>query len=102
MTFDKWRKVPIKIRNEFYLFNITNAQEWLQGQEVPNVEQVGPYVFYETREKVNYSLNSNNIMTYNQSRTWTFSDENANSLNDRIFHLNVPLAAAINFPATLP
>lgn len=40
-TFDKWLRLPVPIKTEFYLFNVTNADEFLAGHQRPHVQEVG-------------------------------------------------------------
>ena len=43
--FDLWAKPPVDLYIKIYLFNITNADEFLAGKEKMRVQQIGPYVY---------------------------------------------------------
>lgn len=59
-------------------------------------------MFFEHREKVIYKINNDNI-TYQQIRTWHYAPElSAGSLDDKIFHLNVPVVAAFSLASKRP
>lgn len=61
------------------------------------MEELGPYRFRETREKVNITWNEHNsTVSYRLKRVWNFDEENSNgSLNDTITTLNVVAAVRI-------
>ena len=95
-TFDKWESVPISIITKFYLFNITNPEEVEKHGRLPIVQELGPYTFSESRKKINISWSDDlNQVEYGQQRTWHFLPHLTNgSLEDNIYHLNVPMVAA--------
>lgn len=43
-VFENWKSPPTKSRLLVHVFNYTNADAVLKG-EVPNVQEVGPFVF---------------------------------------------------------
>lgn len=43
--FSVWKKPPIDVYLNIYIFNITNPVEFLGGKEKLKVEQIGPYVY---------------------------------------------------------
>lgn len=45
MLFELWKKPPIDIYIKVYIFNITNAEEFLKGGVKLKVEEIGPYVY---------------------------------------------------------
>ncbi len=42
--YDAWRNPPLPLKISFYFFEITD-EEFLNGTEVPTVQQVGPFVY---------------------------------------------------------
>lgn len=74
----------------------------LNGSD-PVFQEVGPYVFKEEREKVNITFNADgSIVSYNQLRRWFFVPELSSSLDDEVYHLNVPMIAAADYVQRLP
>lgn len=73
-TFDLWQKVPIPLYLEFYVFNWTNPEDVYKQNVKPHFEEIGPFVFRETKEKVNITWNPNNTITFNQLRYWYFEE----------------------------
>lgn len=61
--FTLWAKPPIDLYCKIYLFNITNAEEFLAGKEKMRVEQVGPYVYKEIFEHHEIEFNDNNTLS---------------------------------------
>lgn len=45
LAFELWKKPPIDVYMKVYVFNITNAEEFLKGGEKLKVEELGPYVY---------------------------------------------------------
>lgn len=44
VLYDLWKDVPIPVYMQFYMFNVTNVDEVLQGKK-PYVVQKGPYTY---------------------------------------------------------
>lgn len=79
--------------HEILPFNITNPEEFSQGQESPNVTEVGPFVFQEVRTK-NVDGLSKDLSTvfYSDERAFVFDQElSGASLDDEITFINVPV-----------
>lgn len=70
-VYEYWQKPPVPIYLKIYMFNLTNQQEFLNGQK-PSVNEVGPYTYSEKREKFNIVFNSNGTVTYRQKRVFKF------------------------------
>lgn len=45
LIFELWRKPIVDVYMKIYIFNITNAEEFLEGGVKLKVEEVGPYVY---------------------------------------------------------
>lgn len=44
-VFLMWRKPPVDVFLKVYVFNITNAEAFLNNEEKLRVQEVGPYVY---------------------------------------------------------
>ncbi|XP_068608935.1 LOW QUALITY PROTEIN: lysosome membrane protein 2-like [Brachionichthys hirsutus] len=53
-VFESWKTPPPPVYMEFFFFNVTNVNEFLNGAR-PEVQQVGPYTYREYRYKENVS-----------------------------------------------
>ncbi|XP_013187178.1 protein croquemort [Amyelois transitella] len=101
MTFDIWRETPIPMYLECHLFNITNVDEILAGNNVKlRVAEMGPYVFREFHSKVNLTWNDqNSTITYFNERWWHFQEEMSNgSLSDLVTSIN-PIVVTVAYMA---
>ncbi|GFQ69286.1 protein croquemort [Trichonephila clavata] len=94
-SYKYWKDVPVPIYIHFYFFNITNEQEIWDFTNKPILEEMGPYTFRESREKVNITWNENGTVSYKQIRRWYYQPDRTNgSLDDIVTTLNVPMVAA--------
>lgn len=44
-TFDFWSKPPVIPTIKIYVYNVTNADEFLNNGSKPIVEELGPYIY---------------------------------------------------------
>merc|ERR1711970_1447086 len=82
---------------KFHFFNVTNLDEVMMGAK-PNVEEVGPYVYDEKREKVNIAFNEDNSeVSYNEKITFTYNSalSGGRSEDDVISSYNLPYVATM-------
>ncbi|XP_018327456.1 protein croquemort isoform X2 [Agrilus planipennis] len=93
--YNMWKKTPIPMYLELYLYNWTNADEVIASNFdiKPNFQECGPYVYEEVHTRVNLKWHENGTLTYQQKRTWQFVPELTNgSLEDEIVNVNVIVA----------
>ncbi|XP_049767378.1 scavenger receptor class B member 1-like [Schistocerca cancellata] len=63
-SFELWRKPPVDLFLKVYLFNITNADAFLSGEDKKlRFEEVGPYVYRELLEHANITFNENGTLS---------------------------------------
>lgn len=95
-SFSIWKKTPIPMYLEIYMFNWTNPTEFSKTIK-PHFTEHGPYVFSEIDSKDKRIWNDNYTITFNQRKTWIFESALSNgTLDDKITNLN-PVAATINY-----
>nr|AEE63071.1 unknown [Dendroctonus ponderosae] len=88
-TFDMWKTNPLPMTLKLFLFNWTNPGEVLNSSVKPHFQQMGPYTFDETKEKVNITWNDNNTVSFYHLKRWWFNQSKSNgSLNDAITSIN--------------
>jgi len=93
-----WIQPPIKPLLKIYYFNVTNPEEYLQGENVPIVAQVGPYTYQEkwVREDVEWDEDEEKV-GFRMKKTYFFREDLTNgSLDDVVTTPNVPMFASIN------
>lgn len=96
--FQMWKETPIPMYLKFYMFNWTNAEEYVLNPRIkPVFQECGPYVFHEHHIRENITFNEgNNTITYFTKRTWKYFPEQTNgSLSDVITTLNPILVVSI-------
>jgi scavenger receptor class B protein 1 len=88
-AFDLWKKFPEPFPIDFYFFNWTNPESVTNETVKPKFQEMGPYRFFETKEKANIIWNSNGTVTFRHRKFWYF-DENKgiNDIQDRITTVN--------------
>ncbi|KAI4470885.1 scavenger receptor class b type-1 sr-b1 [Holotrichia oblita] len=92
--YNRWRE-PEPNSFKVYFFNITNPQEITNGEH-PSVQQAGPYVYrqYRNRSNVNYNEDS---LSYTRFNNFEFDSVASGTFtpDDNIIVLNVPLQATL-------
>lgn len=100
-TFEMWRKPPVHPVIKVYVYNVTNADEFLtlpangEERQKPILEELGPFVYIETWEKVNITFHDNGTLTYNQQKIYRFDPEQSvGSEDDTVVVPNIPMLSA--------
>ncbi|XP_011297796.1 scavenger receptor class B member 1-like [Fopius arisanus] len=88
-----WKKPPIGVYIKVYIFNITNPEAFLAGQEKLKVEEIGPYVYQEVLENTKVVWHDNGTISYTPKRTVYFVPEKSrsNPVDDIVNVPNVPM-----------
>ncbi|CAL8138190.1 unnamed protein product [Orchesella dallaii] len=91
-TFQRWQDVPLPIYVKFHLFNVTNPDDVIKGEN-PKLQEAGPYVFLQKRKKVDIEFHEeNDTVSYRQIMTYHFQPHLSNgSLNDTVTMVNLPM-----------
>jgi len=90
-VFENWRKPPVEPQTKVYFFNVTNPVEFMKGQK-PIFKQIGPYVYNEQWEKVNFTWHTNGTVSYVPTKKFFFNRQaSAGSEDDLVQTLNIPL-----------
>ena len=67
---------------QFYIFNVTNVEEILAGGK-PNLQEVGPYTYFQTRYKYDIRWNDEEgTITYKQNKSYFFRPEMSAGLKE--------------------
>ncbi|XP_015282611.1 PREDICTED: lysosome membrane protein 2 isoform X2 [Gekko japonicus] len=96
-TLKLWEEPPPPVYMQFYMFNVTNPLEVLNG-EIPRVTETGPYTYREDRPKVNVHILENGTkVSFFSPRTFYFVPEMSvgDPAVDHIRTVNVPAVAAM-------
>ena len=96
-SFPGWLNPSLPIYMNFHFFNVTNVDEVLAGEK-PVLEEQGPYVYREKREKVNIEFNEDNSeVSYNEKISFFFEPSmSAGSEDDIVSNYNLPFIGTIS------
>uniref|UniRef100_U5ET11 Scavenger receptor class B member 1 n=1 Tax=Corethrella appendiculata TaxID=1370023 RepID=U5ET11_9DIPT len=94
-SFGWWSKPPVEPIIRIYVYNVTNADEFLNNGSKPILDELGPYVYVQTWEKVNIVENPNGTISYNPKRVYIFNEElSGGSEDDVVIVPNIPMLSA--------
>lgn len=94
-SFGWWSKPPVEPKIRVYVYNVTNADEFLNNGSKPILDELGPYVYKEKWEKVNIVENDNGTLSFNQKKVYIFSEEDSVGLEDDVVIVpNIPMLSA--------
>ncbi|XP_054846550.1 lysosome membrane protein 2 isoform X2 [Eublepharis macularius] len=96
-TLQMWLDPPPPVYMQFYMFNVTNPTEVLDG-ETPLVVEIGPYTYRELRPRVKvHILDNGTRVSFLNPRTYVFIPEMSvgNPEVDLIRTVNVPAVVAM-------
>ncbi|XP_017771039.1 PREDICTED: scavenger receptor class B member 1 isoform X2 [Nicrophorus vespilloides] len=94
-TFGWWSKPPVTPMIKVYIYNVTNADEFLTNGSKPIVDELGPYVYTEKWEKKNIRFHDNGTLTFNQEKIYVFDESlSAGFEEDVVVVPNIPMLSA--------
>uniref|UniRef100_A0A0A9WQC9 Platelet glycoprotein 4 n=2 Tax=Lygus hesperus TaxID=30085 RepID=A0A0A9WQC9_LYGHE len=97
IVFGIWRAPTFPFYINMHLFNYTNAEKFLAGEEKAKLQEIGPYVFEERSIMFDLKFDGKEYLTYTENRTHTFLPERSiGSLNDTLIVPNVVYISAIS------
>ncbi|KAH8242551.1 hypothetical protein KR026_001532, partial [Drosophila bipectinata] len=102
--FNLWAQPPVDLYIKIYLFNVTNAADFLAGREQLKVEQVGPYVYKEIMTHENVVFNENDTMSSTPSHplVWQQHLSEGRREDDPVVMLNIAMLAISHLTANHP
>jgi len=96
--YSTWSNTPAPVYMNFYFFNVTNAEQFVANPTIrPHVQQIGPYVYREMRNKTDVELiNGGATLRYRQHKWYVFdANKSCGSENDMFTTINIPLVVSI-------
>ncbi|XP_034235542.1 lysosome membrane protein 2-like isoform X2 [Thrips palmi] len=95
-TWDWWRAPPVTPLLMVYIFNYTNADSFGRDGSKLRVQEVGPFTYEETTEKVNVQFYPNSTLSYQENKTYTFRPDLSPYPEDaKVFVPNIPFMSAL-------
>ncbi|XP_066255655.1 scavenger receptor class B member 1 isoform X1 [Euwallacea similis] len=94
-TTQWWAKPPVVPMIKVYIYNVTNADEFLNNGTKPILDELGPYVYVEKWEKKNITFHDNETVSFNQEKIYHFDESlSAGSEDDVVVVPNIPMLSA--------
>ncbi|XP_031619587.1 sensory neuron membrane protein 2 [Contarinia nasturtii] len=96
-TFERFVNIPQPLSFKVFIFNVTNPSEVIDGG-VPNVKEVGPYVYRQYRHKENLEFTDDKrYVIFRGIQKFIFDDEASAPLkeSDDLVVLNVQLNSVL-------
>lgn len=90
-SFEGWKVSPLPLNFDVYLFNWTNPEDFYVGSgKKPRFEQLGPYRFRESPDKVDIDWHNHNYSVSFHKKSWFYFDAEASngSLSDMVNTVN--------------
>ncbi|XP_069684505.1 scavenger receptor class B member 1-like [Periplaneta americana] len=99
--FEWWVTPPEEVFVSFYVFNVSNYEQFLNGSHSKlRLQEVGPYVFKEVEQHTNVEHNGNDTLTYKRQYKVEFVPElNTLNLNDTVVIPNLALLGMASYLA---
>lgn len=96
MMFDKWLKLPMPLDFKVYIFNVTNVEDVNQGEK-PILNEIGPYVYKQYRERTILGYGPNDTIKYMLRKRFEFDPEASGVLteDDEVTVINFSYLAAV-------
>lgn len=96
--FEYWRKPDVDLYLKVYLFNVTNHEEFLSGEDSKlTFQEVGPYVYREGLEHGNATFNDNGTVSVTPLHPLLYRPELSNGTEEDILIMpNIALLSITN------
>ncbi|CAF2399961.1 unnamed protein product [Rotaria sp. Silwood2] len=97
MLYDAWHDSPVPLYISFYVFDL-NDTEFLNGTSKPRLKQRGPFVYKEERQKTNVAWYTNETISYQEPRSFTFDPSRSAELETvNITTINLVYMTLVNY-----
>ena len=95
-TFAWWQRPTVRAIYKIHIFNYTNVEDFESGKAKKlKVQDVGPYIYRETLQRVNTVLHKNGTASYQESRSYQW--EGGRPDDEILVVPNFPLFTAMAF-----
>ncbi|KAI1278742.1 Scavenger receptor class B member 1 [Halotydeus destructor] len=91
-----WKDIPVPIYDNYYFFNVTNAEDVERFGAKPILREVGPFVYRLYMNKTGIIFHDNGTVTFREKKTWIFqADKSVADERQVLTTLNGPLALTL-------
>ncbi|KAG5889692.1 hypothetical protein JTB14_010030 [Gonioctena quinquepunctata] len=91
LSFHYWQKPGVIRLTKVYIFNVTNADNFLTFGEKPKLQEIGPFTYREDMEKVNIKFHENGTVSFQHKKILQFVPELSVNKHQKIIVPNIPL-----------
>ena len=102
LSFHYWQKPGVVRLTKVYIFNVTNTENFLQFNEKPKLQEIGPFVYREDMEKVNIVFHNNGTVSYQHKKILNFVPELSKDKDVKLMVPNIPLLTLTTQSKSLP
>lgn len=102
LSYHYWQRPGIIRLTKVYIFNVTNAEGFLNHGEKPKLTEIGPFVYREDMEKINIKFHENGTVTFQHNKILKFVPELSVDRNSRVIVPNIPLLTLTTQSNSLP
>ncbi|XP_016915268.2 scavenger receptor class B member 1 [Apis cerana] len=102
LSFQYWQKPGVVRLTKVYIFNMTNVENFLQYNEKPKLQEIGPFVYKEDMEKVNIVFHNNGTVSYQHKKILNFVPELSKDKDLKVMVPNIPLLTLSTQSKSLP
>ncbi|CAK9833770.1 Scavenger receptor class B member 1 [Anthophora retusa] len=102
LAFQYWQKPGVVRLTKVYIFNVTNTENFLQYNEKPKLQEIGPFVYREDMEKVNIVFHNNGTVSYQHKKILNFVPEMSKDKDLKVVVPNIPLLTLSTQSKSLP
>ena len=86
-----WMNPPLVPKLQVYLFNVTNAEAFLAGEQKLKVQEIGPYTYSAPQvKKVQEWSQDQTAVTYQSKTTYTYLDDLQSDLHEDRDEIVIP------------
>ena len=100
--YNQWLSPPLDIYMSFYLYDLTNGPDFLEGKK-PIFQEIGPFVYREFIMKENIVDNRNFTISYSERRRYEFQSQlSPYEIDYEVTSLNMAVISVISQVRYLP
>lgn len=94
-SYKAWQTNDPPLTLDLYFFNWTNSDQIANRSVTPHFEEIGPYRFYEIKEKYDIQIHDNGTVSFKYVQKYFLHEDSPRNISDMITTVNpVALTAA--------
>uniref|UniRef100_A0A0A9YEL4 Scavenger receptor class B member 1 n=2 Tax=Lygus hesperus TaxID=30085 RepID=A0A0A9YEL4_LYGHE len=102
LSYYYWRQPGVNRLTKIWVFNVTNPEGFLNHQQKPKLQEIGPFVYREDMEKVNIQFHDNGTVSFQHKKILQFVPELSYRRDVKLIVPNIPLLTLTSMVANMP